>query len=140
MNLKTEILTDSTKNKELVQLGYTSVSGFTQQELQSVLNDVLADIDRNSSELKGQQNKLTNVTFHCTFLDTDINYKKSVWKHLKPLFEKVLSNHFRDHKIIQTNVFNKPPGEGFISPHQNLTTVDEEQFTSISIWMWPLRS
>ena len=75
MNLKTEILTDSTKNKELVQDGYTSVSCFTLQELQSVLNDVLSDINKNGSELKGQQNKLNNVTFHSTFLDTDINYK-----------------------------------------------------------------
>lgn len=74
------------------------------------------------------------VTYHSTFLERNRDYKKIVWEELSSFFMCNLLPYLDRYKLIQTNIFNKPPQTGYVIPHQNLTTVDETQYTSVSIW------
>lgn len=132
--MKSELLKDHQLNQQVLREGFVKVRYFDENVLRASLNEIMGDLKSEVSELKGKQNPDNNVTFHSTFLDTDSFYKAVVWKHLKDLFQPLVDDLLCGHRIIQTSIFNKPPGEGFICPHQNLTTVDEEQFTSLSIW------
>jgi ectoine hydroxylase-related dioxygenase (phytanoyl-CoA dioxygenase family) len=122
-------------NKQFSEKGYVVVALTDITLLEKTINvfDVHSNVDL--GKLEGYQNNNSGVSFHSTFLDYNKNYKKSVADYLYPLFSHVISYFLQDYKIIQLNVFNKLPNSGFVSPHQNLTTVDEDNFTSLSIWI-----
>lgn len=128
------MLKDRDLNQQVLEHGFIKVRFFDENLLNATLKEIMTELKSESSSLKGKQNPDNNVTFHSTFLDTDQTYKTVVWKHLSKLFKPLVNELLYGHRIIQTSIFNKPSGEGFISPHQNLTTVDEEKFTSLSIW------
>ncbi|MFM1875335.1 MAG: hypothetical protein RL266_1072 [Bacteroidota bacterium] len=128
------MLKDPELNRQVSEQGFVKVRFFEESLLKATLQAMMHELNSESSSLKGKQNPDNNVTFHSTFLDTDQTYKAVVWKHLSKLFKPLVNELLCGHRIIQASIFNKPPGEGFISPHQNLTTVDEEKFTSLSIW------
>lgn len=135
--MKDKILINEAQNKTLNELGYVVVD-FCEPEK---IKDTFSNIEKHNSALKFANNnhKSIDVTFHCTYLDHDKNYKLIVWQELLSLIDTFLDATFTNHKIIQANLFNKAPGTGFIAPHQNLTTVDEEEYTSVSIWV-PLQN
>lgn len=102
--------------------------------LESQIN-VQNELKLKIKDLRGAQNLDFNISIHTTFLDSNKLYKESVRESLTPLFEQIIQKYIPDHKIIQINIFNKQPQSGYLSPHQNLTTVDEDFYTSLSIWI-----
>lgn len=131
--MKDKILVRPDLNETLFEQGYVVVEFCDPQKIVDTFNL----IEQQNSEIAfaTNNNKNIDVTFHCTYLDHNKQYKKLVWDHLSALIKPFLTANFFDYKIIQANLFNKAPGTGFISPHQNLTTVDEEKYTSVSIWV-----
>lgn len=131
--MKNTILKDNTLNTELLSQGFV-VTNFCEPTL---LIDAFKKVSSQNQEISflGNNNQIIDVPFHCTYLDHNKAYKKQVWNTLRDLIEPFLTQTFIDYKIIQANLFNKAPGTGFITPHQNLTTVDEEMYTSVSIWV-----
>ncbi len=135
--MKTTILRNNTLNKELQSQGFVVIN-FCDPTL---LKESFRKIESQNSEISllKNNNHVIDVPFHCTYLDHNKVYKQHVWNILCDLIKPFLTQTFIDYKIIQANLFNKAPGTGFIAPHQNLTTVDEEKYTSISIWV-PLQN
>ncbi len=131
--MKNKILLNEAQNSALVQEGYVVVDLMDPQQIYQTFSNIENKIA--ALKLVNNNHKNIDVTFHCTYLDHDIDYKLLVWKELTSLIEPILNTAFTGHKIIQANLFNKAPGTGFIAPHQNLTTVDEEVYTSVSIWV-----
>lgn len=81
-----------------------------------------------------QKSKLHPQDFHCTFFDSDMDYRKSVFDIVTDFFSPLNYLLLDNYKFIQGNVFIKPPFKGYVAPHQNLTVVDESRFTSLSFW------
>lgn len=127
------------KNAELNGLfqkkGFVVVELPNKSTLLETFNNIQAELANPLNTLKGFQNSNSNVAFHSTFLDNNKIYKQTVKNQLLPFFNIILCEYIVEYRIIQLNVFNKLPNTGFVSPHQNLTTVDEEFFTSLSIWV-----
>lgn len=131
--MKNNILLDPEQNKILIEKGYL-VLDFCDPQL---LKKAFEQIAKGTTEprLAGNNHRTIDVSFHCTYLDPDQEYKMAVWTTLNDLVGPFLQANFVNYKTIQANLFNKAPGTGVISPHQNLTTVDEEKYTSVSIWV-----
>jgi hypothetical protein len=118
--------------------------GFCKKKLPAAIDvekfiQITEKIQATIGGFEGKQNKIANVSFHSSFLDRNKKYKELVWQSFyEPL--KTLVNHlFYDFKIVQINIFNKPPGTGYVCPHQNLSIVDERFHSSYSIWI-PLQN
>lgn len=131
--MKDTILVKQDLNKALLEQGFVVVDFCEPQKITDTFN--LIEQQNSDIPFATNNNKNIDVTFHCTYLDHNKRYKQLVWEHLLALVEPFLEKNFIDYKIIQANLFNKAPGTGFISPHQNLTTVDEDEYTSVSIWV-----
>lgn len=131
--MKNDILRDPTLNQALLADGFVVVDFFTAEQLATTFQKVAAQIA--TERFASNNHKEIDVTFHCTYLDPDPVYKRHVFNELNELITPFLATYFVGHKIIQANLFNKAPGTGFIAPHQNLTTVDEDMHASISIWI-----
>lgn len=82
-----------------------------------------------------QDTKIGKQSFHVTFFDKNSEYKQHLFSFVNQLFSEFAKNTFTNHKCCQANVFLKQPGVGYVYPHQNLTIVDENEFTSVSCWM-----
>lgn len=82
----------------------------------------------------GYQHDEIKVSYHSTFFENSRAYKEAVFQIIAGLFDNLLKTHLVNYQLIQTNLFNKQPGTGYVCPHQNLTTVDETKFVSLSIW------
>ena len=73
-------------------------------------------------------------SFHTTFFDSSDVYRKGMWDLMESVFAEFTDQFLDHHRIAQANVFLKPPGQGFLHPHQNLAILDESQYTSVSLW------
>lgn len=131
MSRKIQIFSNAELNKALNRDGYVIVPFFSQEELDGVFQDIQAKTAKLT--FNGNQNDLVEVDYHCTFLDEDTQYRKDVFEAITKLFQPVLAQ-LQDYKFAQANLFNKPSGKGYVAPHQNLTIVDEDKYTSVSIW------
>jgi hypothetical protein len=131
--MKNKILHDPILNQTLQETGFVVVDFFDPTQLSAVFEKVSTQI--NTEKFAANNHLDIDVSFHCTYLDPDKAYKLLIWKELNELIAPFLTAYFQDYKTIQANLFNKAPGTGFIAPHQNLTTVDEDTYTSVSIWI-----
>jgi ectoine hydroxylase-related dioxygenase (phytanoyl-CoA dioxygenase family) len=127
------ILKDENLNNQLLSNGFV-VLDFDEPELLENAFDIISN-NNGADKFSTNNNKMIDVTFHCTYLDHDKYYKEVVWKVLSDLIKPFVEKNLNNYKVIMANLFNKAPGTGFIQPHQNLTIVDEEKYTSVSIWI-----
>lgn len=103
----------------------------------SAIPGILADLQqlRPSDGFQGmQQSGLMRQSFHVTFFDPDVEYRRQVFETTRGWFDCFAATHLSPHRILQGNIFLKPPGKGYVYPHQNLTITDERAFRSVSLW------
>lgn len=114
--------------------GYLVLPLFNAEEIE-VLSKKSAQL-RPSDNFKGnQETALGKQSFHVTFFDKDTAYKKSVFDFIRSTFSSAAATFLSGYKCAQANIFLKPPGVGFVYPHQNLTIANEEIFTTVSFWL-----
>lgn len=94
----------------------------------------IRSLEPSDSFASGQEMDIPSQSYHCTFFDKNRGYRSRVFEILSDFFAPAIQSHFIDHTPIQANVFLKPPGQGFVYPHQNLTVTDESRFSSLSLW------
>lgn len=110
--------------------------------LKGIDNDSLLEFKSKALKLKPSDNFAGNQatlirpqSVHITFFDENEEYKRTVYNHYKKTFTPLAKEYLKDYKCAQANVFLKPSGSGYVYPHQNLTIVDEEKFTTVSFWI-----
>lgn len=126
------VLIDNKKNEELENNGFIKLI-LPFEEKQFFFDQII----KNELNLRFESIKQNEFSqnFHVTFFESDINYKKEVFNVLTPFFESIITRYFNNFAIEQINLFIKPFGvNSKLLPHQNLTVVDENQFSSFSIW------
>lgn len=125
------ILSDPTLQSELMQKGFTKVPLLSQAEVDYIRNELqyLRPHDNFSPDGKGT----TSSTYHCSFLDTNVDYKRKAGD----LISKVFSPHIRHllvgYEILNSNFYVKPPGTGVFQIHQNWPVIDIND-TTITVW------
>lgn len=72
--------------------------------------------------------------YHCTFLDTNEEYKRATNKLFKSIFNPIVERLFHNYQVWNANLYVKPPGTGKFEIHQNWTHVAKECQTSFTMW------
>lgn len=114
--------------KEFDKSGCVILTLFSKEQATELLN--LYD---SLEGAKGTANTNKN-SYELSFFDKDVDAKKNkfnkVYFFMKPYIDKILD----DYSPIMVNLFNKVYGTGEVPIHQNWTFVDENEFTSVSVW------
>lgn len=76
-----------------------------------------------------------NSTYKLSFFNNDLEFKKKVFNTLTEFFQPIVDEHLKDYKPLIINIFDKEPGKGEVPIHQNWTFVDEDKYTSVSVWI-----
>lgn len=97
------------------------------KELQQLLHELLHSTDKENVNIQSE--------YELSFFNKDMEYRKKVltrvYEFFKPMIDKILDGY----EPLIVNLFNKKPGGGEIPIHQNWTFVDEDEFTSVSVWI-----
>lgn len=129
-----ETFSDTTLQKQFEEQGYVVVKCPYNFNFEEIKNDV--NYFKPSDNYKGNQDtKIGRQSFHITFFDNDVLYKQQMYNYVQKLFFEFAKKTFVNHKCCQANVFLKLPNSGYVYPHQNLTIVNENEYTSVSCWM-----
>lgn len=82
---------------------------------------------------KGTANTNKN-TYELSFFEKDVARKREKFNRIYQFMEKHLNRVLVNYKPFIINLFNKHTGTGEVPVHQNWTFVDEERYTSVSVW------
>lgn len=125
-----QIFKNQKQNEQFIEEGYVLCDLLSSHEVKSTLDSLIAlrpddryaPIDRNSD-------------YHCTFLDTNEDYKRNVNKLITKVLTPYINNLLKNYVIWGANLYVKQPGTGKFEMHQNWMHVsNEKEQTSLTIW------
>lgn len=73
-------------------------------------------------------------TFHCSFLDSSIDYKRRTFELLKAAFNPGIQRYLKGYEILNCNFYVKPPGTGEFVIHQNWPATKDLNDTTVTVW------
>ena len=111
-------------------------NGFIKQPMLSIhqCTDILSKLLKLKPDDNYAPNRKGASNYHCTFLDTNEDYKKASNELFKSYFNPIIDELFVDYRLWNANLYVKPPGEGKFEIHQNWTHVKDERDTTFTIW------
>lgn len=128
------IFKDPSHNIEFQSKGFIVLPLITFNEIENTLQKVY-ELSPSDNFASGQiMPGMPIQNYHCTFFDSNKVYKKQLQCILYNFFQPLIQHYFINYEIVMSNVFIKPSRSGYVSPHQNMTIVDEDNYTSISLW------
>lgn len=74
------------------------------------------------------------LTYHCSFLDTNIDYRRKVHALMSRFFNPHIETVLNDYRILNANFYVKPPRSGVFEVHQNWPAITDIEDTTVSIW------
>jgi hypothetical protein len=115
--------------KDLNSNGYTILNFLDDEKFKSLVQ--LYEIIKGNETTAGTNKN----TYELSFFEKNVQSKKdkfnAMYNFLKPVIDEVLN----DYIPIMVNLFNKEKGLGEVPIHQNWTFVDEDIYTSVSLWI-----
>jgi hypothetical protein len=114
--------------KEFDSKGYVIVDLFSREKSQQLLN-LFDELEG----AKGTANTNAN-TYELSFFEKNEDRKRAKFNSVYSLVKPEIDNVLNAYNPIIINLFNKEKGKGEVPIHQNWTFVDEDQYTSVSIW------
>jgi Phytanoyl-CoA dioxygenase (PhyH) len=130
MNRK--VLRNPMLQKEFQKRGFVKLPMLSNEEVNTILSFIhtLRPDDAFNPDGKSASNP---STYHCTFLDTNIDYKKKVSDFLIDQFSPYTNKILYNFKFIALNFYVKQPGTGKFQIHQNWPVMPVED-TSVTVW------
>lgn len=125
-----QIFRDPGHQKQFEEDGYIIVPFLAPEEVQALL-----DFKNGTRPDNRFNTNAEDATYHFTFLDTNIDYKKEVFNTVMGFFQPAIDKYMIDYKPLIVNFVLKDPGYGEVPVHQNWNFVDEEKFRSFSVWV-----
>lgn len=124
-----QVLVDETLQAEFASKGYVKVPWLSPQELESLLAGF--------AELRPDDEFVPDrpyATYHCSFLDTSIEYKRQAHDLVAKAFAPHFVRYLADFRMLNANFYVKPPGTGEFSVHQNWPALADLNDTSVTVW------
>ncbi len=132
--LERRIFKDNYLEEQFQINGYVVIPFDDEQLLTEIKQNISSQ--QPSDSFGGFQDTLIGKqSFHVTFFDSNVEYRKFMFGYTKEVLNNFIEQHFVKLKCAQANVFLKNPGAGEIKAHQNLTIVDETKYKSCSFWL-----
>lgn len=127
-----QIFRDPVMQAEYDPLGYHSFDLLNDAEIQGLLeglthltpDDGFSPVHRDGRGL----------TYHCSFLDTNIDYRRRVHELISRFFGPHIERVLNDYRILNANFYVKPPGSGVFEVHQNWPAISDIEDTTVTMW------
>jgi ectoine hydroxylase-related dioxygenase (phytanoyl-CoA dioxygenase family) len=132
------VFKDSALEKEFNDKGYVKVSFLTLEEIEHLKKMFFETISesggpKTSGEVDFDSKAM--ITYDFTFIDRNTDYKKKVFTIITEIFQKKADAYLNNYTPIIANYIRKKEGGGEVPMHQNWAFVEEEKYTSVSIWV-----
>jgi ectoine hydroxylase-related dioxygenase (phytanoyl-CoA dioxygenase family) len=132
------VFRDDKLEKEFNQKGYAKVpflSGEEIEYLKKAFFDTIAESGgpRTSGDVDFDSKSL--ITYDFTFIDRNSDYKRKVFDIITTAFQKRTGELLNNYRPIIANFIRKKQDGGEVPMHQNWAFVDEEHYTSVSVWV-----
>lgn len=127
------VLRDPDLQAELLDVGYVVVELLDRDEVTAVA----AELDAMSPDDGFAPDGTTGVnrsTYHCTFLDTNVDYKRRAQALIERAFQPKVDLVAADYRILTGNFYVKMPGRGRFQIHQNWPTTEDLSLTTLTFW------
>jgi hypothetical protein len=72
--------------------------------------------------------------YHCSFLDSNIDYKRRTHELIKRIFAPHIESYLNGYIILNCNFYVKPPGTGEFAIHQNWPAIADLNDTTVTVW------
>ncbi len=127
------ILYDPELEDELLDTGFVRVPMLEGLEL----TEAVAAFDelRPDDQFEPDGTGLNRSTYHCTFLDTNLDYKRATQELIARVFQPKLDALVVDYRILTGNFYVKMPGKGRFQIHQNWPTTEDLSVTTLTVWI-----
>lgn len=76
-----------------------------------------------------------NSTYKLSYFNNDFDFKKRIFNTITDFIQPIIDERLKNYKPLIINIFDKEPGKGEVTIHQNWSFVDETEFTSVSVWI-----
>ena len=123
------VFKDSEIQKEFWKKGYYKLRLFSDEEVEELKAFYYSQ--QPDSRFNTQEK---NVKYHFTFLDTNKNYKNTVFDFVTKKIQSKLDDVLNDYEPLIINFVQKELGLGEVPVHQNWNFVDETKYASVSVW------
>src|SRR5579871_1897399 len=122
------VFNDNALQQHFITAGYNQVPMLSEAEVATILAemDKMRPNDRFAPE--GQ------ITYHCSFLDTNKSYKHQVHNLIQEVFAPYAAKYLANYRIVNANFYVKPPHQGDFKLHQNWPILADLNDTSVTIW------
>lgn len=77
----------------------------------------------------------TNADYDLSFFRQSGEIKQKIFNSIWSFFKDYIDTVLPEYEPLIINMFNKKPGTGEVPIHQNWTFVDEDEYTSVSVWI-----
>lgn len=127
-----KILHNPDLQKEFLKTGYAKVGMLTEEQVAYILNKV-KDLRPHDNFTPDQQG-VVKCSYHCSFLDTNLEYRRQTHGLIKDIFEPFVNQYLHGYRILNCNFYVKPAGTGEFAIHQNWPAISDINDTTITIW------
>lgn len=128
-----KILIDKNSQKELEEKGYTKLPKILSQGDISYILKEMQEL-RPDDKFAPNRNEMYGFTFHTTFLDTNIDYKRSAQNLIREIFSPHIERLLSNYEILTGNFFVKPPATGELMVHRNFTFIQDIIDKTLTLW------
>jgi len=117
------VFQDPDKQKQLEELGYVTVQFYTPEEIVEL------------SELYNNLHPVDEQGFYPSTFSRDKNYRQKADEEIRRVGDRTISEVLQDCQVVCGSFIVKYPGpDSEMCVHQDMTLVDETEFTGINIW------
>lgn len=124
------IFQDKNLNDAFEKQGYVTVDLLNKDEF-TQLKVLAQDLLKSNEGIK----KNVDSDYDLSFFSQSIDVKQNIFNKLWEFFAEPVAKYLPDYEPLIINMFDKKPGTGEVPIHQNWTFVDEDEYTSVSVWI-----
>lgn len=138
MAVPQRVFSDSTLEDEFNRKGYVKVPFLSLAEIEELKTAFFNTIAQSGGAKTTDDVDFATkeeITYDFTFIDRNPEYKKRVYDIITKAFQKRTSELLNDYRPIIANFIRKKEGGGEVPMHQNWAFVDEEKYSSVSVWV-----
>ncbi len=126
-----QLFTDPALQEQFLPAGYVQVPLLSASEVSYLLTKI--GTLRPDDNFNPQSGENYRATYHCSFVDKNVAYKRQAFALMKEVFEPHLKRYMPDFEIISANFYVKPPHTGRFTIHQNWPVLDVKD-TTVTLW------
>ena len=130
-----KVFNDDELERRFQEEGYVVVNFLDTKEVNLLLNAYEESIHKSGGLIGEEDAKVKDkITYDFTFIDKNIDYKREVFALISNSFRNRVKFYLQNYRPIIANFIRKKTNAGEVPLHQNWAFVDEESYTSVSIW------